>query len=221
MASAVREDFDRIALLPDEGWNESSHYHPFLLRQLPPRLDAALEIGCGTGAFARLLAARSQHVLALDLSPQMIAVARQRSQAWGNIEFRLADAMEVELQSDSFDCIASIATFHHLPMDTMLARVLAALRPGGTLILLDLYCSSALSDLLISAIAVPVAGTLRLWKTGRLRQSATARAAWDQHGLHDSYLKLRDIRSTCAATLPGAIVRRHLLWRYSVVWRKP
>jgi hypothetical protein len=29
------------------------------------------------------------------------------------------------------------------------------------------------------------------------------------------------VRDACEAELPGAKVRRHLLWRYSVVWRKP
>jgi hypothetical protein len=39
----VREDFDRLALLSEEsGWEPNSHYHPFLLRQLPERLDEAL-----------------------------------------------------------------------------------------------------------------------------------------------------------------------------------
>jgi hypothetical protein len=35
-ASAVmREDFDRIALLSGETWNQNNHYHAFLRRQLP------------------------------------------------------------------------------------------------------------------------------------------------------------------------------------------
>ena len=46
------------------------------------------------------------------------------------------------------------------------------------------------------------------------------RAAWDEHGRHDSYLTLSEIRKTCADILPGASVTRHLLWRYSLVWKK-
>ena len=79
----VREDFDRIAdLSREEGWDHSAHYHAFLLRQLPPRLHEALEIGCGTGAFARSLAGRSERVLAIDLSPHMIEIAKDRSTRW-------------------------------------------------------------------------------------------------------------------------------------------
>jgi ubiquinone/menaquinone biosynthesis C-methylase UbiE len=75
----IREDFDRIAgLSREEGWGHSSHYHVFLLRQLPARCSEALEVGCGTGSFARSLVERCGRVLAVDLSPRMIEVAKSR-----------------------------------------------------------------------------------------------------------------------------------------------
>jgi len=55
-----------------------------------------------------------------------------------------------------------------------------------------------------------------------LRQVPVAcREAWRQHGEHDRYLTLAQVRQVCARVLPGTHVRRHLLWRYSIVWRKP
>ena len=89
----VREDFDRLADLPESGgWDHNAHYHPFLLKQLPPRLDEALEVGCGTGAFARLLAKRCGTVVAIDLSPRMVEVARARSWEHPNVEYVVAAA---------------------------------------------------------------------------------------------------------------------------------
>ncbi len=38
---------------------------------------------------------------------------------------------------------------------------------------------------------------------------------------YDTDPSLTEVRDACEAELPGAKVRRHLLWRYSVVWRKP
>ena len=67
--SSIEADFDRLATLDDEGWTANNHYHDFLLSHVPQNCDNALEIGCGTGAFARLLAKRSKRVIALDLSP--------------------------------------------------------------------------------------------------------------------------------------------------------
>ncbi len=56
--SSIEADFDRLALLDDEGWTANNHYHKFLLQHVPRNCENALEIGCGTGAFARLLAKR-------------------------------------------------------------------------------------------------------------------------------------------------------------------
>src|SRR5439155_20759177 len=73
--SVIQADFDRLALLDAEGWTHNNHYHNFLLPHIRHDCQNALEVGCGTGAFARLLAARARHVVALDLSPEMIRVA--------------------------------------------------------------------------------------------------------------------------------------------------
>jgi SAM-dependent methyltransferase len=216
----VQRDFDRIALLPD-GWDHNAALHEFLLAQLPERCEAALEIGCGTGAFSRRLAERAQRVLALDLAPNMIGIARERSAAFPQIEYRVADALAEPLPPGHFDCVASIAALHHLPIEPMLARLRDALHAGGTLAVADLVADAGLGDRLVSAAALPVQLALRLAKTGRLRDPPEVRRAWREHVRRDVYLTLPQVRSACSAELPGARVRRHLLWRYSIVWRKP
>jgi ubiquinone/menaquinone biosynthesis C-methylase UbiE len=128
----VREDFDRLAVLSEGSvWDHNSHYHPFLLRQLPERLGEALEVGCGTGEFARLLAERSETVLAVDLSPRMIEAARVRSTDHPNVEYLVVDASSWEFPSERFDCAASVATLHHLPLAPTLARMGAPYGPAG------------------------------------------------------------------------------------------
>ena len=220
----VREDFDRIADLPEAGgWDHNAHYHPFLLKQLPLRLDEALEVGCGTGAFARLLAQRCNRVVAVDLSPRMVEVARERSREHKNVEYIVADASRWEFPQERFDCVASIMTLHHLSLSPMLAKLRDALRPGGILLLLDLYLASTVTERLVGALALPASKALRLWKTGSLteRQSSEVRRAWDEHGTSDAYPTLGEVRSACEMEVGGAAVKRHLLWRYTVVWHKP
>jgi SAM-dependent methyltransferase len=219
--SDVRADFDRIALLPDDGWNRNNHYHAFLLKWLPARCANALEIGCGTGAFARLLAARCDHVLALDLSSEMIRIAKERLVQYPNIDFQVGDVMAWECPAAHFDCIASIATLHHLPLEPVLAKLKVALQPGGVLLVLDLYRVNGLGDLLMGACAVPVNFLLGLARNRRLRRTLEAREAWEAHGRDETYLTLAQVSEACARVLPGAHVRRHLLWRYSAVWQKP
>jgi SAM-dependent methyltransferase len=219
--SPIRADFDRIALVSQEGWNHNTHYHDFLLCQLPPRLGEALDLGCGTGAFARLRAGRAERVLGLDLSPQMVRLARERSTGVPNVDYQVADATTWPFPRERFDCIASIATLHHLPLAETLAKMRDALKPGGTLLVLDLYRSQGVSDRLSDVLAVLVHTVLKLLKTNRLRHTPEEQAAWAQHARHERYLPLAQVRRICAEVLPGANVRKHLLWRYSIVWSKP
>ncbi|HEY0070491.1 MAG TPA: class I SAM-dependent methyltransferase [Chloroflexia bacterium] len=219
--STIQADFDRLALLTvDQQWSHNSHYDSYLLRHVPTPCREALDIGCGTGAFARSLAERSDHVLGIDLSPEMVRVATSRSDGYPNIEYRVADVMQLDLPGEQYDCIASIATLHHMPTDAILREMKAALKPGGTLLVLDLYEAEGWADRLTNVLALPLNLVLRLVKQRRLRESPEVRAAWEEHGRGDRYLTLGEVRRICAKVLPGAKVKRHLLWRYSLVWRK-
>lgn len=221
--STIQADFDEIARHDQgQGWNHNNHYHPYLLRQMPKPGCYALDIGCGTGEFARRLTERTEHVLALDLSPEMIRIAKERSMSAPTIDYQVGDILSYPLPAESFDFIGSIATFHHLDLTTVLAKIKPTLKAGGVLAILDLYQAQTAADYLTSIAAIPVT-RLHSWrKNGRPRRlSPEAQASWAQHDQHDRYLPLSEVRRVCADLLPGATIKRHLLWRYSLVWRKP
>ena len=218
--STIQADFDELALLPAEQWDHNSHYHDFLLRHVPSPCSDSLEIGCGTGAFSRLLAARSDRVLALDLSANMIRIAEEQSALYPNIAFRATDVMTHDIGAEQFDCIVSIATFHHLPTVAAFLKVKRALKVNGVLLILDLFQAEGIFDTLRSGIALPMSMGLRLISGSRPIASRKVRDAWAKHGLNDSYLTLDQVREMCSNFLPGAEVRKHLFWRYSVVWKK-
>ena len=220
LMSSVEADFDRLALLDEEGWTANNHYHSFLLKHVPQNSENALEIGCGTGAFARLLARRSKRVIALDLSSEMIRIGRARSNTFHNLEFQLADVMSYDLPESHFDYVCSIATLHHLQQRELLLKVKKALRPGGILVVLDLVESSSASERMLDVTGMGVSVSLRLLHNGRLKPPAEVRKAWEEHGKHDSYLTLSQVRALADEILPGAIIKRHLLWRYSLVYKK-
>ncbi len=219
--SVIQSDFDRLAQFSQDGWDHNSHYHDFLLRHLPARCANALDVGCGTGMFSRRLAARTDHVLALDLSPEMIRVARERSAGYPNIDLQVADALTYEFPDGHFDCAASIAILHHLPLEAMLQKLARTLKPNGVLLVLDLFKAKGVIDKSIAGFAFHVHLALKWIKLGRLRDPAAVRVAWAEHGRHDTYLTLPQVRQACARVLPGAQVTRHLLFRYSIVWTKP
>ncbi len=218
--SSIQSDFDRIALLSNENWNHNAHYHGYLMRQIPEQCRHILEIGCGTGEFTRLLAGRAAKVLAIDLSTQMIRLARMRSQLYPNIDFVNGDVLAHQLPANQFDCIATLTTLHHLPIETILRKIRKALKPRGIFVCLDLYQRSNLSDLFFDGVAYPASLFLRLIKTGKPRPSREVREAYDEHGKTDTYLTLPQIEQSCSDILPGAVVSRHLFWRYSIFWKK-
>jgi ubiquinone/menaquinone biosynthesis C-methylase UbiE len=225
--SAIEKDFDRLALLDQNGWTQNKHYHEFLRRHLPSNCKKALEIGCGTGAFSRRLAECSEQVIALDLSREMIRAARARSAHLQNIEYRCADVMSCDLPHEGFDCVASIATLHHLPLRGVILKLKEWVALDGRLLIVDLFeperhllNPAGLRDGLLNVIAMGVSGGLRLIHNGRLKPPKEVRAAWAEHGKTDSYPTMPEVRALCAEILPGAQVRQHLLWRYSIVWRK-
>ena len=219
--SSVEADFDRLALLDDEGWTANNHYHDFLLSQISANCENALEIGCGTGAFARQLAKRCKRVIGLDLSSEMIRVARSRSSHFENLEFQLADALTWNFPQSQFDFICSIATLHHLEQRELLPKIKDALTPGGVLVVLDLVQSSTMVERMLDVIGLGVSGSLRLIRNGRLQPPPEVRKAWAQHGKHDSYSTLSEMRALANEILPGASVNRCLLWRYMLVYKKP
>ena len=219
--SSVEADFDRLALLDEEGWTANNQYHNSLLKHVPGDCENALEVGCGTGAFARALAKRCRRVVALDVSAEMIRVARSRSSQIENIEFHVADAMTWNFPRSHFDFVCSIATLHHLDQRELLLKIKDALKPRGVLVLLDLVQSDSILERMWDVVGFGVSSSLRLIHNGRLQPPAAVRKAWEQHGKHDSYLTMRQVRALADEILPGSRVERCLLWRYMLVYQKP
>jgi len=218
--STVERDFDRLALFDQQGWTANNHYHESLLTHVPLECAHALEIGCGTGAFSRRLAQRARQVTAIDLSSEMIRVARARSAAFPSIDFQIDDIVTRALPEAEFDCIASIATLHHVPAREVLLKISKALKPGGILIVLDLFEPRGLQDAILNVLAMGTSCSLRLLHNGRLRPRREVRAAWEAHGKTDRYLTMDEARSLYGSLFCGVMLRKRLLWRYSAIWKK-
>ena len=216
----VREEFDRIALLTERHGSLSDIYRNYLLRHVPSHSQYVLDVGCGTGEFTRRIASRAQNVVAIDLSSEMIRLAKSQSANYQNIQYVLGDIMSDSLPAERYDCIVSLATLHHLPLGQALIKMKDALKPNGVLIIQDLVAAKGLVERVRSGLAYPVSGARRFWKTGRIRAPREIREAWAEHGKGEVYLTLDEVREMCKQHLPDARIRRHLLWRYTVVWSK-
>ena len=196
---------------PPSTWNHTAHYHQVLLQAVPVPSRRALDVGCGEGAFARRLAQQVELVDAWDRSAEVIARAQLLSKGVSNIRFTAADFLTHPLEPSSYDFIAALATLHHLPFAAAIERMKVALRPGGVLGVIGLYRARSPMDPLLSAVALPVSRFYRL-----ARGLAEVNAP-----ISEPSMTLNEIRDATAQLLPGAVVRRHLLWRYCLVWTKP
>ncbi len=202
-------EFDRIAMLDES----AGAYDDWILRQLPARCGRVLEIGCGTGQLTRRLAARAEQVTAIDLSPKMIE--RARAAGGDNIDYRVADAVAWPFPDREMDCAVSLATLHHLPFETTLTAMARSLRPGGLMLVHDLFRDESVADHFLAGLALAARLPRRIFAR---RPSAEARAAWAVHAKSDHFLSLPEVRRRATVALPCARVVRHLQWRYTILW---
>jgi SAM-dependent methyltransferase len=217
----TQKDFDRIAILSERDSDIGGLYDSFLLKFVPTQCDQALEIGCGTGTFTRRLAKVANQVTAIDLSSEMIRIARHRSIKHSNIDYRVGNVLETDLATGPYDCIVMIATLHHLPSEEVVEKLKQSLRPGSVLILHDLLRPEGAFDRLADLMRLPTSMGLRLLRTGRLWARREVRRAWAEHGRNERYLSKREVEAMREGYLCGGEVIYHLLWRYTIVWRKP
>ena len=129
--------YDDFAWFYDRYWNQDFHSlaFPVLERIWLPRVPAGariLDVCCGTGYLAGLLAGRGYRVAGIDLSPEMIRYARENVP---EAEFHSGDAADIR-PPGRFD--AAVSTFDSLNHITepdrfraAIRNAAAALRPGG------------------------------------------------------------------------------------------
>jgi trans-aconitate 2-methyltransferase len=97
--------------------------------------ETVLDAGCGTGKPAAELLKRlpNGRLIGVDNSPSMIERARERLGDDPRVDLRVGDLLDLDL-NEEVDVVFSSATFHWIAdHDRLLARLHAALRPGGVL----------------------------------------------------------------------------------------
>ena len=110
-----------------------------LLRQHAP-YEQMLELACGTGTWTRALLPLGGELSAIDASPEMLALARQKL---GNalVQFQQADLFEWQ-PSQQYDLVFFANWLSHVPpqrLDAFLGTVARPVRPGGSLAMVDQY----------------------------------------------------------------------------------
>jgi len=104
------------------------------------RIDDLLDVGTGTGRMLELFADRLQKGEGIDLSREMLAVARANLEraGLGNCSVRQADMYQIPYPSAAFDAVTMHQVLHFLDHPGQaVAEAARVLRPGGLLLLVD------------------------------------------------------------------------------------
>lgn len=114
---------------------------PLVLEFLRPApTDLVLDVSTGTGHTALAVAPHVKQVVGVDLTPEMLAVARRMASERGlaNIDFQEANVERLPFPDASFDKITCRTAAHHYPdLPRAVGEMARVLRPGGRLVVSD------------------------------------------------------------------------------------
>ncbi len=139
--AGIAASYDRVAAAYAEAFFDELERKPLdraLLDGFAAELagsGAVCDLGCGPGQVARYLVERGVEVFGLDLSREMVAVARRRNP---HLCFRQGDLLALEVADGAWAGIVAFYSLIHVPrraVPAALAELRRVLRPDGVLLL--------------------------------------------------------------------------------------
>lgn len=131
---------DRMAIRYDQLVSAYDYLYRAALEKVKTMVEnnhTVLEVGCGTGIISLGIADRAGSLVAVDISPKMIAVAQEKALrlSVANIEFHVADAYDLPYEDNHFDGLILFNILHILKEPgALLAEAYRVLKPNGYLI---------------------------------------------------------------------------------------
>ncbi len=106
-------------------------------------------IGCGSGWINLVYARRGVHAAGIEISPRLIEIAeefraREPEDVRALLEYGTGDLNFMELPADTYDCVVSLGTLHHIRnIDFCVHQIARTLKPGGELRIVDQVADDA------------------------------------------------------------------------------
>jgi ubiquinone/menaquinone biosynthesis C-methylase UbiE len=163
MNEALRLEFNEWARAGKGASMERGHRRvgeQAIERMQIPAQATVLDVGCGSGWAARLMAqsAREGRVVGIDVSDEMVRLARDESLDCPNVEFRVASAEQLPFDDNQFTHAFSMESlYYYSDIERALGEVRRGLKSGGIfVVVVDLYRENEPSHQWIDFLKVPV-----------------------------------------------------------------
>lgn len=101
-----------------------------LSKHLGPGMSV-LEMGCGSGYFTQELARSGAEVVAIDISPELLEIAKANCSA-PNVRYEIQNACELSYPDAVFDSVVGSSVLHHLEIEEALREIYRVLKLGGS-----------------------------------------------------------------------------------------
>jgi SAM-dependent methyltransferase len=199
------------------------------LSAIPPGAHRVLDAGCGSGILAARVAGTVRHVVGLDVSASMLALARRHcaEERADNVAFVIGDLAHPPFPDRSFDVVVSCYALHDVPLAVGLTTLGRLVRPGGRLVIVDMVSSwprlrrFRVSRMALAAMAAPGFfgrhGVRRGWELWRVR----LRRAWHGPWSATPTPTPPAFRDACTSSLPGCRFAERRRETMGVVWDAP
>ncbi|WP_036480249.1 class I SAM-dependent methyltransferase [Myxosarcina sp. GI1] len=138
----VNQQYDKMASWYDRRWQKyiDKTLAICLQRSQVTNNEKVLDVACGTGELAKLILEQnsSQQISGIDLSANMLQVAREKCREYSNVEFQQATASKLPFDDESFDLVICASALHYFENPQLaLLEIKRVLKTNGRLIILD------------------------------------------------------------------------------------
>ena len=102
-------------------------------------LGDVVEFGCGTGYFTKAIAKNARHIIATDVSKEMLEIAKRELKDHRNITFRIANCKATDFPDKKFDAVLMVNLLHVIKEPSCaMDESYRILKDNGSLIIIDL-----------------------------------------------------------------------------------
>lgn len=202
-------------------WSHNHHFHPWILRSLPPSTGRALDVGCGRGDLVAALTGVAGRVDGIDPDQEMASVTATRfahDPAVHIARRTLAEHASQPCRHGTYDAITMVASLHHMDLAESLADAQILLSPGGRLLVVTLTDPVSAADQIwdvLGALSNPLIGLVKhprpVCEVSEGRPIPVKGPAWS----------IDVLRQEASRILPGAAIRRREGFRVTLRWQKP